>query len=872
MLQALCSLCLPVQDRGAVLGDLEEKYREKSGISRREAYFWYSKEAIAVLLRVAPERLVAALPIPRIFVSTWRTTAMEWIQDLRVASRSVSRNWAFTLLCGLTLGLGVGANTAIFSVLQGVLLSPLPFPQSDRLVTVWAFTNGNRQIPLTVADFNDMNRRLTTLEQVQARWSNTASLVGEADAEEVSVAWVSPGYLEMLGIEPLLGRGLNSAEPDTVLRSHQLWKRRHGGDHAILGKSIQVGERSLQVVGILPSGSNPNLPTLDGVLEEHELWRPMPEEWLRSDDRVLAYLRVAGRLAEGASVEAAQTELDHFLGEIRPELKEGELRIIVRSALDDIVGAARPMLQILMGAVGFVLLIACFNVAHLLLVRNQKRQRELGIRAALGAGPRRVVRQVLLESLLLSSFAALLGMIFAIGGIRFLLSLPSVRLPRIESISVDSGAFFFALILALASTLLFGLAPAIRSSRLDLVQLCGSRANSPQHRGIGGGRFLIATEVALCLTLLAGTVLLLRSFQSLHQIRPGFDTESVLTLSVTASSRVVGGEPTRLFFQQLTEELASLPGVLAAGYSNRIPLGGGTYGGTFHTEELQSSDQDGIACGYRFVSPNYFTAMGTRLIAGRLFIRSDPEDVAIIDHKLAMETWPGQDPIGKRIQTGQLGRNGEWSQIVGVVEHMRHSNLQSDSRPTIFFPSFAIPVTGRNYFAIRSAGNPGDIVLPVQAALRRLDPQATMAKVRTISDLVDGALAPTQFALLVLGCFGLIALLLAAIGLYGVTSYLVGSRLREIGIRMALGATRKRILGLVMRQTALSMGLGLGAGIVISRLLTPLMAHLLYGISPTDATTFGSVALLLLLVGIAGTLIPARRALQVHPRSALESE
>jgi putative ABC transport system permease protein len=520
----------------------------------------------------------------------------------------------------------------------------------------------------------------------------------------------------------------------------------------------------------------------------------------------------------------------------------------------------------------FVLLIACFNVANLLLVRGQGRSHEMAVRAALGGGRRQLVRQMLVESGILAVAGGALGIALASWGVSFLVAFQPTNLPRLDTIAIDTPVLLFALGGSLLAATLFGVVPAVRASRTDLRAALVERSASRNRRQQGGSRVLIVSEVALSLILLVGTGLLLRSFAELRQIRPGFDTENILTVSVAESGRSETPEAAATFFRQLHDELQALPGVQAVGYANRVPLGGGLYGGPWATEAIKARNETEPEGSIRFVTPDYFNAMGTRLLAGRFFETNEDWEVVIVDEKLAEMAWPGKDPIGQRLWTGALGRGGEWSRVVGVVEHQRHTTLNEDYNETLFFPMFQYFPSNQVYVAMKTSMDPVGIVGSVRATLGKLDSDATLARVRTIDELVGQALAPNQFALILIAIFAGVAVLLAGVGLYGVISYSVSQRTREIGVRIAFGAERSTIIRLVLGQGFLLTGIGVGVGVLGAIGLTRVIGSMLVNVRPTDPATFVVVAALLVGIGLLGSYMPARRALRVDPTEALRAE
>ncbi|MCZ6915328.1 MAG: ABC transporter permease [Gemmatimonadetes bacterium] len=796
-------------------------------------------------------------------------------QDFRIALRSLRKAPSFTIVAVATLALGIGSTTAIFSVINGVLFTPLDFDRPEELVTVWGEDVNYGQLPIATGDFRDIRDQMTTLEDISARYSVPLSLTGDGEPEEVSVAWTTSNHFSLLGIEPALGRVFTDDEPDAVVMSDGLWKRRYGADPDVIGRRIQLGGQPHTIVGILPAGINPNVVTRRSVMEHNDVWRLLRPRWLRDPDRINAWLRLVGRLKPGVTVAQAQEDMSAIgvrIAEVAQDNAHVGFKMHVNSMLGDLTSRIRPMLYVLMGSVTFVLLIACSNVANLLLVRGQARSHEMAVRAALGGGRQQLVRQMLVETGILALAGGVLGVGLASWGVSFLVAFQPTNLPRLDTIAIDMPVLLFALGGSFVAATLFGVVPAVRASRTDLRSALVERSASRTRRQQGASRVLIVSEVALSLVLLIGTGLLLRSFAELRKIRPGFDTQNILTVSVAESGRSETREAAATFFRRLHDELEALPGVTAVGYANRVPLGGGLYGGPWATEEIKARNEMEPEGSIRFVTSDYFNAMGTRLMAGRFFEDNEDWDVVIVDEKLAAMAWPGKDPIGQRLWTGALGRGGDWSRVVGVVEHQRHTTLNEDYNETLFFPMFQYFPGDQVYVVMKTSMEPAGIVGSVRATLRAIDSEATLARVRTIDELVGNALAPNQFALILIGIFAGVAVVLAGVGLYGVISYSVSQRTREIGVRIAFGAGRSTIIRLVLGQGFVLTGIGVGVGVVGAIGLTRVIGSMLVNVRPTDPATFAVVAALLVGIGLLGSYVPARRALRVDPMEALRAE
>jgi len=796
-----------------------------------------------------------------------------WRRDARYALNSLRRAPGFAALVILTLGIGIGANVAIFSVVDGVLLTPLSYPEADRLITIWGTSARGNRHPIPAGDFEDLRLKADLL-RVAGHWTNTGSLAGESLPQEVVVAWVDPNYFEVLGLRAAHGRLLEAADEDNaIVLSDGIWRRFYGADPDIVGDFIQLDGNSIEVVGVLAASPNPNVPSASRGRENNDLWRIMRRNWYEgeaSNDRELGWIRVNARLNDGVTLEQAYQQLDSIAHDARPveeETGRPELWYGVEPLLNDLVGNVKPTLLTLLGAVVFVLLIAALNVAQLLLTRGRVRANELAIRAALGGRRADLLRQLVLEAGILSLLGGGLGVLIGAAGVRGLLAAAPANLPRLETIAVDGRVLVFAVVATSLASFIAGIVPALRSTR-------GGPANVLKARGTSIGRShrrlshsLVVAEVALSLVLLAGAGLLVRSFFGLTQVEPGFVPRQLLTLSVTASGNQ-GGREGPNFFTELRRELQRTPGIVAVGGSNRLPLGGGLFTGNWATESMDIEADSKPESDFRWITPGYFKAMGTRLLRGRDLVEEDTIEVILVDEKLAASAWPGEDPLGKKLWTGQLGRDGEWSEVIGVVESMKHTSMAAEAVPTVFFNAI-LPVQNNMYFGVRAEGTPQSIIAAVQETVRRVDPNATLSRVHSMEDLVADANAPWRFALTLMVLFAAMATLITMIGLYGVIAYTVSSRTREIGIRVALGAPRTAVLRLVLGQTAMMLGLGAALGVVGAVSLSGILSSLLFQVEATSPGTYAAVVGFMILAGLMGAWRPTWRALRVEPRQAL---
>jgi len=803
------------------------------------------------------------------------------------------KNPGFTLIAVLTLGLGVGANTAIFSVVNGVLLRPLPYHEPEHIVTL---LNDGR-FPVSPANFLDFRANSHSFAQMAAAEAWGGALTGADRPEAISGLRMGEGLFGLLGEQPLLGRTLQAEDyqqgKDHVLvLSHKLWQRAFGGDPNIIGRNITLSGESYAVVGVMPARFQ--FPPFWST--RAEMWAPLD---LRSrvTDRRGGSLRVFARLKPGVTLQQAQAEIDAMNKQLAlayPEVDTG-LNIRVEPLNEKVVGNIRRALLVLSGAVGFVLLIACANVACLLLARAAARQREAAVRVALGAGRWRIVRQLLTESLLLSLSGAALGMLLAVWGVEWLTALLagnsssfSVRLPRLNEIRIDAAALGFTFAVSLATSLLFGLAPALAASKPDLNQTLKESG-----RGTSGGRrrlreTLVVAELALALVMLIGAGLLMNSFLKLQAVDPGFNPRDVLTMTVSlaGASQYVG--PAReAFYRQLTDRLTALPGVESASAINHLPLAGDWWGTSLAIEgrPLPPPGQEVIVI-FRVSRPGYFQTMGIPLRAGRDFTERDTPDapgVAIINETLARRHWPSEDPIGKRVTLDgprDNSRPPQWLTVVGVVKDVKQNSWTDAPSNEIYIPfqhsrSFFRGTAGHYTsmtLVIRTSVEPQSLAAAAQETVRSLDRNLPVSGVATMDQVIADTLWQPRFNLRLIGIFAALAMTLAAIGLYGVMSYSVAQRAREVGLRMALGAQRGDVMKLVVGQGMKLAFAGVALGLLASAALTRLMEKLLFEVSATDFSTFALIAVLLTIVALLACWIPARRATKVDPMVALRCE
>jgi len=806
------------------------------------------------------------------------------LQDLKYGARMLAKNPGFTVVAVLTLALGIGANTAIFSVVNGVLLAPLPYPGASRLVSVYQKTADGNYNAFSTPNFLAWRDQTRSFEEFGALRPAAFTLSGGDKPERIIGADASAGIFRVFGVNPILGRTFLAEEDQpggnhVVILSYGLWQRRFGGDPNILGKRIILTDEIYTVVGVMPRGFQ--MP--QGV---HELWTPLqlnPAD-VNGPARGIHWLFGYARLRSGVTLEQAQAESDRVakrLGQVYPQTDARE-GLLLFTLVDDIVGNIRPVLWILLAAVGLVLLIACVNVANLLLARASVRQREMALRAALGASRARVARQLLTESTLLALLGGILGLLGALRSVPLLVALaPAATIPRAGDIGVDRKVLAFSLIITLLTGLVFGVVPALQGSKCDLsetLKQSGRTSGSSRGRRVRGT--LVVSEVAVAVMLLVGAGLLLRSFVRLRNVNPGFDASHVLALQISVPAAKYSAEQSAAFRREVLQRVQALPGVTSAALTRDLPLNGVDPSLYFSIEGRPpvAPGKEPVAR-WRMSSPGYFRSMSIPLLAGRDFTEQDTATsagVAIISEAMARQYWPHEDPIGKQIRPGYPGV-AVMCTIVGVVGDVRQW-LAIDEPPTAYYPYSQIPVSlgpiifGRTTLAVRTAGDPSRLANLIRSEIESIDRDAPVYQVNTMNELLVTAAASTRFQMVLLGIFAAVGLLLAAVGIYGLISYSVTQRMREIGIRIALGAGRGEVLRMVVRQGLVLSLIGVGAGVAAALGLTRLMSSLLYGVAPTDVVTFGVVPLGLTAVAMAASYIPARRATKVDPTVALRYE
>ncbi|HUK53871.1 MAG TPA: ABC transporter permease [Candidatus Binatia bacterium] len=805
-------------------------------------------------------------------------------QDIRYGVRQLRRNPGFTAVAVLTLAIGIGANTALFSVVNTVLLHRLPFPWPEQLVTI-AETDPDSTTNVTV-DFTttyDLRARSRLFQSMSLTRSGGGALFENGEPERLTGRRVSYDFFETLGVRMALGRSFLPEEdrPDNrhfAILSHELWVRRFGSDPGVIGRVIHLTDSAFTVVGVLPAGFHGQL--IPGAEELPEIYTPLGYDLADpSACRGCQHLRLIGRLKPGATVPAANTELNAIMNRIVSEHPASYARdsaVRVESLRNRVLGRVGPALWVLLGAASFVLLIACSNVANLILARATGRTREMAVRAALGAGRRRLACQLLTESLLLAFSGGAAGFALAWWGTRLLASLAPAEIPRLDEMRVDTAVLLFALGISLLTGILAGLAPAVRAARVELNETLKDASKSTEGRSRRGmRRALVTAEVALAFLLAVGAGLMAKTLFRLLNVHPGYDPHNVLTLSTFVyGTRYQQPEVELNYYQQAFERLRATPGVESVAMTSVLPMGDFDRRG-FHIQDRPlANESDAPAADTYSVTPDYFRVMRIPILRGRAFTRNDvatSERVALISESCAKSQFPGEDPIGKHIQLGGRNDKKPWLTIVGVVGDVRQYGLDRPSLMEAYIAQ-AQDVNFTYSLVARTTADPRQLERSVRAAFYEADKTLPVYMVKPLEDYVAATLAERTFTLALLALFGVLALVLAAVGIYGVISYLVNQRTREVGIRVALGASRSEVLAMVLRQGMGLAGLGLGLGFCASLLLTRLLASLLFEVRATDLATSFAAALLLAGVALLACYLPARRAARVDPIVALRYE
>lgn len=809
-------------------------------------------------------------------------------QDLGYGSRLLFKNLRFTVVAVLSLAIGIGATTAIFSVTNALLLRPLPYKDADSLVILWNRSPGLNVVQdwFSPGQYLDIKAENKVFEQVAATIDSSFNLTGQGSAERVEGARVSSSLFPLLQTHPIMGRAFAPDEDEqgkqtVAILSYGFWKRRFAADAQVVGKTLMLNGNPVEIVGVMPQDFALNqevMPTVNKI-SNAEMLLSLPMGEAKRTTRSNEDYNIFGRLRRGVSVAQAQADVDRIVNGMKQQYPQNYppssgFMISVVPLLQQVVGEVRRPLLILLGAVGFVLLIACANVANLQMARAAVRQKEIAVRAAVGAGRLRIIRQLLTESVLLSLTGGLLGLLFTFGAVRALQMFAANTLPRLGEIRVDGRVLAFTFFLSLATGIVFGLTPAVRASRVDLngVLKEGGRssAGSSHHRV---RNLFVVVEIALSLVLLIGAGLLVRSYRQIQNASPGFNTQNVLSFRLSLPNARYKGPTVTNFYKQLVERIKTLPDVEAAGTSYSLPMSSVALAWGPITIEgyVPKNSADFIMSNERFVSPGYFAAMGVPLLKGRLFDERDVKGAAetvIVNENLAQRFWPNQDPIGKRLERGD---KEPWRIVVGVVRDTKEFSVDNEPPISIYHPHEQFPI-GTMFIVVRTSSDPRSAIPAITKEIGALDSELPAFEFRTMEQRLSDSLARRRFATFLLGVFAIVALTLAATGIYGVMAYSVSERTQEIGIRMALGAQPGRIALLIVRQSLVLATLGTVIGLAGAFALTRVMSSLLYGVNATDLKTFVVPPLVLGGIALLASYFPARRAARVDPTIALRSE
>jgi putative ABC transport system permease protein len=797
------------------------------------------------------------------------------IKDLKFGIRGLFKRPAFTAIALLALALGIGANTAIFSLVNAVILRPLPFPESERLV--WVFgnvRNGTNRASVAPLDFVDYRNQNKTFEQFAASGTLPlpATLTGSGEPERLRAGNVTGNYFQTFGVAPFLGRGFSLENEKTgndqvTVLSYALWQRRFAGDPAIVNKTIVLNGKACEVIGVM--GEDVSFP------QTVDLWVPMnfdasPE----MKQRFAHFLRPIGRLKPGVTLTQAQADTDLIAAQIEKQFPDSNtgwnLRLV--SLREQLIGSTRTTVYILFGAVAFVLLIACANVANLLLVRAAARQREIALRTALGASRLRIMRQMITESLLLAICGGALGTLLAMWGVSLLVKLSENSIPPTVQVKIDATVLGFTLLISVVTGVLFGLAPAFRTAKVNLIDSLkeGSRGEGQSALRSRTRSALVIFESAVAVVLLIGAGLLIRSLVALQNVNPGFDANNVLTMRIDLPRQKYDSpEKAGNFFKDLETRVSGLPGVEATGTVTELPLSGQLNDIPFTVEGRPPvAPNQQFGADFRRINQNYFSAMHIPLLRGRNFTEQEVaqgDKLVIVSKQLVDAVFPNEEPLGKRLITF----NNEPFEIVGIVGDLMHQSLGSQPAPAMYFPRRQ---NGGTNLVVRTTGDPLSLAGAIRKEVQAIDPDQPIAAVKPMTEWVDSSVAAPRYRTTLLALFAALAMILAATGIYGVMSYSVAQRTHEIGIRMALGARRGDVLKLVVRQGMILAIVGVAIGVLGAFGLTRVMSSLLFGVTSKDPITFTAVAALLIAVSFVACFVPARRATKVDPLVALRYE
>ena len=861
---------------------LEDRYEQalSRGATEGEAYeaalFELKENGLLGLEIRGVERSVQQDPVP-MGIERGANIIGDLAQDLHYGLRMLVKNPSFTIVAVLALALGIGANSAIFSVVNTVLLRPLPYKNPGRLVMLWeeATHLGFPKNTPSPANFIDWRAQNTVFEAMAAMVERSFNLTGVGEPERFDGRRVSANLFDLLGVQPQLGRAFRAEEDKpgsrVVILSNGLWQHRFGGDPRVIGQAVSLNGESYTVIGVMPGSFQ--FPT-----RRDQLWVPLAFDAKEAASRGNHFLEVIARMKPGVTLQQAQAEMSTIAARLAQQYPEENLRVgsVVTALQEQVVGDIKPALLVLLGAVGFVLLIACANVANLLLARAAARQKEIALRLALGAGRSRLTRQFLTESVLLAVIGGAVGLLLSIAGLRVLKTFIPDTISQAQAISIDAKVLVFTGLVALVTGIIFGLAPAMQVSHLDINDTLkeGGRDAAGGTRGNRIRALLVIGEIAVSFVLLMGAGLLINSFMHLRNLHPGFRANHLLTMKIPLSEvKYPDKERRSPFYAEVLRRVQALPGVQSAAVAGNLPL---TYDGDSmpigiegRTDPPPDQRPDVIL---RVVGPGYFSTMGIPLVRGRDFSEQDKADsarVVIVSEKTARHFWPGENPIGKRLKPGSTNRNIPWIEIIGVVKDVRQNDFVSEPKMQMYMPYQQLNSFAPNALVVRTNVEPLSLTGAVRNAIWAVDKDQPVSNLRSMDEIVSEAVARQRFSMLLLGIFAALAMVLAAVGIYGVMSYSIAQRTREIGLRIALGAQKSDVLKMILRQGLRFVAAGLAIGLAASFVLTRVMASLLFGISATDPATFVSISLMLIAVALLASYIPAVRAMKIDPMLAL---
>jgi predicted permease len=808
------------------------------------------------------------------------------VQDIRYAVRQLTGNPVFTAVIVLTLALSIGANSAIFSVIDSVLLKSLPYQQPERIARIFLTSADYPKFPLNPFDFRDFRTRSKSFDGLAAFTRGDLQLSGSSgEPEHLNGFRVTSGYFRVLGLHPQLGHEFDEkaeipGNELQVILSDRLWRTQFGGATDILGRKITLDSQPYTVVGVMPPGTKHPGNEYHSVSygDDVDLWSPFTFEGDPAQ-RGSHYIEGIGRLKDGVTPEQAQSEMSSLMVQIAREHGDGSTnwKVLVNPLYLEVVGSSRRILLVLLGAVGMVLLIACANAANLLLARAAARQREIAVRLALGASRSRLIRQLLTESLLIALLGGGLGLAMAVGGVKALVSLLPANFPRVHEIHVSTPVFLFTFLISALTGILFGLVPAIQASRIDPKQGLheGGRSATGSGRSSRLRNVLVVSEVSLACVLLVGAGLMLRSLLNLLHLDPGFQQQHVLTanLSLPPANYKKNADIAR-FYDRLDRDLSAIPGVESAGIGSDLPWTGYDENSSFYIEGKQPAPHEEFHGRYHVATPDYFRSLGIPLVRGRFYTRSDDSDahnVMIINQALATQYWPKEDPVGKRMTFTDKPTDKDWFTVVGIVGDVKDTPNSPAAVPAFWWSALQQPFTDMS-LVVRANSSPELLGDAVRQAVRRIDPSLAVADVQLMDQITDASVATPRFAFVLVGLFAGLAILLAAIGSYGVIAYSVSQRTPEFGLRMALGAQRTDVLRLVLKQATKLVLTGTAIGVILALIMGRVLTSLIYDVSPADPLTFTVVGLGVIIIAIFACYIPALKATKTDPTIALRAE